>query len=353
MKKLLFFIYCFFAFSLTIKGQDVIVKKDGTTILSKVLEVNQDIIKYKKNSNLDGPVYSVSVNDIISINYANGEVDKFTSQLSINDSAVQNHSENNRSFINDGLISAYNDRDVICNVSKSQKKAKWIYRLLRVHNGSVIGNEDVKMNAYIKQYKLYGDDESELYVTIENCSDRIIYLDLGSSSYRKSKSASTFFVNSSTTKSNGQDTGGSVNLGSIASVLGVGGAIGTIASGTTLGGQTKTGTSTTIYAERIITVAPHSVYTLPAKKFYSSSVEEPYKKGFKYGDRFKYKQPDKLKDSPWEIILSYAKEDDIENTRRLDMGIFISEEISVKSSWDDCIKNITEIAPIHYYYRVD
>ena len=37
-----------------VKAQDVIVKKDGATILSKVIEVNETILKYKKFKNLQG-----------------------------------------------------------------------------------------------------------------------------------------------------------------------------------------------------------------------------------------------------------------------------------------------------------
>lgn len=38
-------------------AQDVIVKRDGSTIISKVLEVNTGDIKYKKFSNQGGPTY--------------------------------------------------------------------------------------------------------------------------------------------------------------------------------------------------------------------------------------------------------------------------------------------------------
>lgn len=60
-----------------VKAQDVIVKKDGTTILSKVLEVNEENLKYKKFKNLQGPTYSVSLSEIMSVNYENGEKDTF------------------------------------------------------------------------------------------------------------------------------------------------------------------------------------------------------------------------------------------------------------------------------------
>lgn len=63
--------------SLNVSAQDVIVKKDGSTILSKVLEVNQNDIKYKKYSNQNGPTYTIGKSDIISINYENGDKDMF------------------------------------------------------------------------------------------------------------------------------------------------------------------------------------------------------------------------------------------------------------------------------------
>ena len=58
-------------------AQDVIVKKDGSTILSKILEVNTSDIKYKKYSNLDGPTYTILKAELLSINYKNGEKDMF------------------------------------------------------------------------------------------------------------------------------------------------------------------------------------------------------------------------------------------------------------------------------------
>ena len=60
-----------------LEAQDVIVKKDGTTILSKVLEVNEANLKYKKFKNPQGPTYSISLSEIMSVNYENGEKDVF------------------------------------------------------------------------------------------------------------------------------------------------------------------------------------------------------------------------------------------------------------------------------------
>ena len=79
MKQLLvmFMLLC----STAIFAQDVIVKKDGSTILAKVLEVNTDNIRYKKHSNLNGPTYTIGKSEIMSINYENGEKEVFKEGL--------------------------------------------------------------------------------------------------------------------------------------------------------------------------------------------------------------------------------------------------------------------------------
>ena len=46
--------------TLNVAAQDVVVKRDGSTIIAKVLEVNQDNIKYKKFSNQNGPTSLLS-----------------------------------------------------------------------------------------------------------------------------------------------------------------------------------------------------------------------------------------------------------------------------------------------------
>ena len=63
--------------TLNVAAQDVVVKKDGSTILAKVLEVNQDNIKYKKFSNQNGPTYTINLSEVMSVNYENGDKDVF------------------------------------------------------------------------------------------------------------------------------------------------------------------------------------------------------------------------------------------------------------------------------------
>ena len=71
-----------FGFAELALSQDVILKKDNTTILSKVLEINNSEIKYKKWSNQEGPTYSISRTEVAKINYENGEVESFSNSTS-------------------------------------------------------------------------------------------------------------------------------------------------------------------------------------------------------------------------------------------------------------------------------
>ena len=65
----------------SVAAQDVILKKDNTTVLSKVLEINSTEIKYKKWSNQDGPTYSINRSEVTRINYQNGEVETFNNNV--------------------------------------------------------------------------------------------------------------------------------------------------------------------------------------------------------------------------------------------------------------------------------
>lgn len=75
MKKFLFLLLIMSA--IHVSAQDVIVMKDGSTIVSKVLEITSSEVKYKKFTNLEGPTYAVLKSDIQVINYANGEKETF------------------------------------------------------------------------------------------------------------------------------------------------------------------------------------------------------------------------------------------------------------------------------------
>lgn len=75
MKKLIFVLSILF--SMNLFAQDVIVKRDGSTIVSKVYEIGDKDVKYKKHTNLNGPTYTIAISEIDVINYENGEKESF------------------------------------------------------------------------------------------------------------------------------------------------------------------------------------------------------------------------------------------------------------------------------------
>ena len=58
-------------------AQDVITKKDGTDIQAKVLEVNENEVKYRRYDYLDGPIFTMLKSDILIVRYENGTNDVF------------------------------------------------------------------------------------------------------------------------------------------------------------------------------------------------------------------------------------------------------------------------------------
>ena len=59
-------------------AQDIIVKKDGTTIESKVTKITSMEVEYKKWSNIDGPVYTIDKEEVAQIKYQNGDIEDYT-----------------------------------------------------------------------------------------------------------------------------------------------------------------------------------------------------------------------------------------------------------------------------------
>lgn len=221
-------------------AQDVIVKKDGSTILSKVLEVNTTDIKYKKYSNLDGPTYTILKTELLSINYKNGECEKFTLE------AVGNVSKTTLSVSNDTLnrewLDFMNNRRATYKEAQENKKAKWQYRILKIHHDSKVADNNVYITCRVRNsaydtFSFRGRKalESNISFTLDNRSDNVVYLDLGNCFFKIGNKTENYYKNTATQTSKDKNVGGSVNAGTITDVLGIGGVIGNIANGINVG----------------------------------------------------------------------------------------------------------------------
>lgn len=70
MKK--FFLLMLFLCSMSVWAQDVIVKKDGSTVACRILEVTKTEVIYKKWSDQQGSNYIVNQKDLTAIHHENG-----------------------------------------------------------------------------------------------------------------------------------------------------------------------------------------------------------------------------------------------------------------------------------------
>ncbi len=272
MKKL-FSLLFLLAFALSgnyAKAQDIIVLRDGSLIESKVMEITPNELKYKKFSNMNGPLYTILKEQVLAVNYENGEKESFanvtsqTAPVAANtptaDSAPQ-EIEVPADEKNAKLLEKYNKTVGI--VGNPEVKKKEQYNCVTVYHftkSSIISNKDIEVNFVLDHYYRYCCQYS---IEIENKSDKIIYIDLANTFHGND----TYYNGSEQlTVSSGSSSGGSVNLGSVANALDVGGVVGTLAGGMSVGGGKSNQVSTTYTNQRFIAIPPRGERKLSEHK---------------------------------------------------------------------------------------
>lgn len=71
------------SFSQTNRKNDLIIKRDSSRIEALILEVDAQVVKYKKYSDQEGPTFSIEKTEIASIIYGNGEIETFNAKSEI------------------------------------------------------------------------------------------------------------------------------------------------------------------------------------------------------------------------------------------------------------------------------
>lgn len=135
MKKALFILMCFMASYAM--AQDVIVMRDGTSILSKVLEITSTEVKYKKYSNLDGPTFSVLKTEVLVINYENGEKESFEVQENV--PATAGNAANLQTLSYEQLEGMKDDMQLKKGLQKADRKVKRLKIVGWITGGTLAG----------------------------------------------------------------------------------------------------------------------------------------------------------------------------------------------------------------------
>lgn len=273
MKQLLVLLLVFCSYGAF--AQDVIVKKDGSTILSIVLEINPNDIKYKKFSNKNGPTYTINKSEIMSINYENGDKDVFDKDNVVVE--PQTGSQTPRLITkpadsrNAELLGLYNRfYKPTSKLKREDKLAKYYLVIYGVKSTSIMSNEDIEMKIIRHHVPVWWTDKLyiQFYINFTNKTDKTIYIDKGNC-FRVNYDGTFFcyFDNSEQiTVNSGGNSGATVGLGSIAGALGIGGTVGQLAGGVSVGGGSSHSVSTTYSQQRIIAIPPHGNINLTEYK---------------------------------------------------------------------------------------
>ncbi len=105
MKKFILFVIFLIGIQ-SINAQDVIVLRDASEIESKVLEIDETNVRYKKWDNPDGPTYIVQRDKILFVRYENGTKEVFNPVETPKETISESHN-NERPFVKKGSFQTY------------------------------------------------------------------------------------------------------------------------------------------------------------------------------------------------------------------------------------------------------
>lgn len=369
----------------TLLAQDVIVKKDGSTIISKVLEINQTDVKYKNYSNQNGPVYIIKKSELLAINYENGTKDCFDVDES---KSAPSSSKNAQSIVdvtpvkdNNRLITEYNALVKPAKAKLGGYTTAYTYKY-GVTANSILSSEDLEISIVLN-----GDGSwynAPYVINIRNKTNGIIYLDLANcfKSYPDGKYV-CYYDSKQTSISEGSSVMGALGLGAISNAIGIDGAIGTIANGISVGKSVGKTSSMTYSQNRFLTIPPHGCANLSSykgagtgKHFHVISNSELFnidskyvwisKKGIRKNESIEYSE----EESPYkqQYVILYSKDSNFSQISRVGFGVYVQQVLGVdiegiydymlyKIEWWKKFQGITNKTIIgttpHSYYHDD
>lgn len=217
----------------------------------------------------------------------------------------------------------------------SNSKAKYDLYFFDITPDSTPADDVIAFGLLNEKGFLYWD------IVIYNISENIVYIDLSNCfMVKKNTMFSSFYDGKITTETQSVSNGVSLGLGAVASTLGIGGVVGNIAQGITLGSSSGKSVSTTTISPRIIAIPPHAKYGLTEKEGYSgyygfylgpSNDHSDYRKrGIKDGDTESFTESNSLH---WvDYYITYSTDREFGNYKTLHTKYYLKKRIAVKKS---------------------
>ena len=350
-------------------AQDRVITKEGDVMEVYRVDVGSTFIYYTLEDKEDAPLQKIAKADVLMIRKKDGTKIDVTAAATATAPAppAQTGQAAQPGIVtlkreeltaegkaaNDALIEKLNCHvELVLKESKQEdagkKKANRGFAILGVKQNSVIANEDIEVGVTLgemyqekkvdvfyplKVYeKFYVDCSYEPHIcfSVKNKQNKTLYLDLGNTFYVSQGQPVCYYIPTATTTSSGSSGGGSLNLGAVAGALGVGGAVGTLASGISVGGGSSKSTSTTTYSQRVIGIPPYATVQLSPKPLYPDKSYPVFNFSsdceggtMMVGDNYTYAE----ETSPLQmsLILAYSETENCERTKSAPINLYIRQ----------------------------
>ena len=245
-------------------AQDKLITQSGDVKIVYNVEVSANKVFYTLENKKDAPIQQITKQDVLTIIHQDGSKEMFGTNETSNATVVSSQVSSTTSSpetANHPIV--VQDKEYVPTkfIDKNEnKEAKVYFAECRLKNGSVIEDDNVKINYKIDYSDSYYFDNWDiaLQISIQNKTNKTIYIDLGNTFITRGTEAAPYYIPKATSSTNGKNGGVGVNVGSVTGALGIGGVVGGIANGVNVGGGSSSSETTTIYSQRVIAISPLS-----------------------------------------------------------------------------------------------
>lgn len=273
---------------------DVIILKDATNLTAYNVELAGSWILYTADESADSPLQRVAADKVFGIKSDAGELqtvaERFGASVAAPAATLPQGAtdgpmpvEPEAAADNATRLALYNSPVLSLKKPKSESdKEKLCTDFLTVWgvtSGSVLSDANLQID-FVMTMPTGASRKSipQYKVKVTNKTARPIYIDLANSfKFNADGSAEPYFTNSVYSEGGSSSRGVSLNMGSVAGALGVGGALGTLAGGVGIGAGAGKSASVSTAEQRILMIPPKgSVFMPPMKYVDGSSMREDY-----------------------------------------------------------------------------
>lgn len=373
--------------TLSVSAQDVLVTQQGEAHKVYEIEISTSSIFYKLENTPEATIQKMDRKDVLFNKFQDGRkvimeeekeeiADKVKHSQEQPMKLISEEEEKEILALNAKFVKEYNQQKIECTNPK-EIKANMLFCTFGLKENAKLQDKNVKVTLQSGTYTRYNGKEEPIFeqscssltpgilVTVENMSGKNVYVDLANSFFIRNGEASPYYIPSSTSTTTGSSGGASVNLGSVASALGVGGIAGTLASGINVGGGRSNSSSTITYAQRVVAIPPNTKIKLEFQRFFLTDKthwkvksNDYYK--YEYHPSYRvYTHPERIKIKRGEVItysekdntlsygvrVAYSFEENCQNTSTLFADMYLKDVLGTRWSGNMYTINEKDLTP--------